>query len=194
MKCEEADRTDWPCVVDPAGAMWESRALYLQGAHREDLWKRGSRGVEEAGKRLGSRKEGERRKKRWRKERGGERCLVRNEPQILLIAYLSMARRVLGEGPPFTALHLWVPLGYIWAGCWAGILFRELPSHSEPSRHESGADQLLLFLASANPESLLPSRRTKVQCFCELGMGKGKAQVTGAREREGNFARAYGLS
>lgn len=121
--------------------------------------------MEEAGKRVGGRKEGEGKKKRWRRERGGERCLVRNEPQIILIAYLSMARRVLGEGPPFRALHLWVPLGYIWAGCWAGILFRELPSHSEPSRHESGTDQLLLFLASAKPESLLPSRRTKVQCF-----------------------------
>lgn len=75
-----------------------------------------------------------------------------------------MAGRFPGEGPPSRALHLWVPFGYFWAGRWAGIPFGELPAYSEPFGNQNGADQLL-FLASVKLEPLLPSRKTKLQCF-----------------------------
>ena len=67
------------------------------------------------------RKEGEGKKKRWRKKRGGERGLVRNEPQITLMECPRMAGRFPGEGPPSRALHLGCLLATF--GLDAGLVF-----------------------------------------------------------------------
>lgn len=57
-----------------------------------------------------------------------ERGLVRNEPQLTLIEGRRIARSFLRRGPSIQSCPAWVPLGYLGAGCWADIIFEELPA------------------------------------------------------------------
>lgn len=87
-----------------------------------------------------------------------------------------------------------MPLGcFFWAGHRAGMGWGVVCGQancSMPFSDGVGADWLPLLLGSV-AALLLPSRRTKLQCFWGLRRGKEEAQAPGARGREGDFVRAY---
>lgn len=176
--------------MDQSLEMWEITDWHLV-EHYKYLKKGGRKGRRGwVGKKVGQkeeeRKDGER---KGEKERG----LVRNDPQLTLIECQRMARWFPGRGPFIWSPPVWVPLGYL--GLHTGLVFYlGSPCFGvNCSQDQGGADQLL-FLASVKESHSYHPERPNFSVSQGLKWEKGKAQIPGAWEREGNFARAYALS
>lgn len=114
-------------------------------------------------------------------EKGGEeeRGLVRNDPQLTLIEHQRMARWFPGRGPFIWSPPAWVPLGYL--GLHTGLVFylRSPCFRVNCSQDKSGADQLLLFLASVKESLFYHPERPDFSVSQGLKRGKPRSLVPG---------------